>query len=66
LNGAKYRQKLSADDRREYQRMKQAEYLSRKKGKPLPGEATAIRLMENGEDGAASRVQTSSLPEDCQ
>ena len=38
LNHLKYRDKISEEYRREYQRRKQAEYRARKKGTPLPGE----------------------------
>ena len=61
LNGDKYRRKLSADDRREYQRVKQAEYREKKKGlpgtgTPLAGEAKAVKAMGDGNDAEADRI----------
>lgn len=50
LNGEKYRQKMGMDERREYQRIKQAEYRQRKKrnGGPTASEIRQIREVENG------------------
>lgn len=48
LNGEKYRLKMREANRREYQRLKQAEYRARKKGKPLPGEVEFVKKSENG------------------
>lgn len=44
LNGEHYRQKMSAEDRREYQRKKQAEY--RAKSNPLKGEISYLKTLE--------------------
>lgn len=44
LNGEKYRQKMSAEDRREYQRVKQKEYRQKKKIRNVP--TMAERLYE--------------------
>jgi hypothetical protein len=61
LNHASYRRKLSADDRLDYQRVKQAEYRSKKPHKqkqdetltirhgPSPGEPPQHRIGGNGE-----------------
>ena len=43
LNGEKYRQKMNLEERREYQRKKQAEYRALKSGKPLAGEQTYLK-----------------------
>lgn len=50
LNGEKYRQKMGADERREYKARKQAEYRARKakRGKPLPGESVFTRRQNEG------------------
>lgn len=42
VNGAKYRQMLSAEERKEYKRVKQREYDARKRSIPMHGEAVAI------------------------
>lgn len=55
INGEKYRDRMSADDRREYNRLKQAEYRQRRKnrGKPLPGEqAFEKTLRDHGMEAA--------------
>lgn len=49
LNYEDYRQKLSKSDRLDYQRVKQAEYRSRKKGKPTKGETAAVKALKNGD-----------------
>lgn len=57
LNHAKYRAMMSLEDRREYQRVKQAEYrAARKLGKALPNEAAAIAARDNGNDELADRL----------
>lgn len=49
LNHAKYRDKLSAEERRKYLAEKQAEYRAKKKGfKPSPGELAYQKMVENG------------------
>jgi hypothetical protein len=53
LNGEKYRQKMSADDRREYNRKRQSD-LRKRRGKPLPGELACIRAQENGANVTAT------------
>ena len=64
LNHAKYRQKLSKEDRADYQRVKQAEYRSRKKdgldGKPASAaykarEAAAVKAYIAGDESALDR-----------
>ena len=47
LNHAKYRAKLSAEERAQYKAEKQREY--RLKGKPLPGEVENVRKFADGE-----------------
>jgi hypothetical protein len=47
LNGEKFQKLLSLEDRREYKRVKQAEYRAR--GKPLPGEVEAVKAYERGD-----------------
>lgn len=59
LNHAKYREKLSDPDRREYQRIKQAQYRMErriKNGKPLPGEAEAVKAMKRGHHKTADAI----------
>ena len=52
LNGEKYRQRMSLEERREYQRVKQAEYRKQRKvitakgNGPLPGEAQFVKTGE--------------------
>lgn len=46
VNGEKYRDMLSQDERREYKRLKQAEY--RHRSKPLPGEREYVKALEGG------------------
>ena len=48
LNGAFYRQMMGLATRREYKRVKQAEYRAKKRGKQLPGEAAYVRAVEAG------------------
>ena len=55
----------NADDRREYNRIKQAEYRARRKKKPapLPGETTAIKAAANGATAEeVDRITTNALP----
>lgn len=54
LNHAKYRWKLSADERREQARIRQARF--RAKGKPLPGETAYVRAVSAGDDATAERM----------
>lgn len=58
LNGEYYRRLMSLDDRREYQRVYQAEYRKRNKsGKPLPGEQKYEQLEKEDGPKAASAFQ---------
>lgn len=52
VNGAKYRDMLSHESRLEYQRIKQAEYRRKKRGKKLPGESLVERASQRGETEA--------------
>ena len=68
LNHAKYRAMMSADDRGEYQRQKQADYRAKKRGRgrrtgALPGEVEAIKAEEAGDLEHADRVITRALPD---
>ena len=65
LNGDKYRRKLSEDDRREYQRIKQAEYRALKKGLPLAGEEAGVKALEEGNEKGFDSAVTASLPDSC-
>src|SRR5690242_19526585 len=64
LNHAKYRDKLSAEERRRYLAEKQAEYRRKKQmGKPLKGEVEFEKLAENGAtDAELDEHVTKSLP----
>lgn len=73
INYEKYRNRLSADDRREYQRVKQVEYRSKKKqtrvkhsSGPLPGETSHAVVEATGDQKAADALQTAALPDSCQ
>jgi len=66
LNGAAYRDRMTADDRREYKRMKQREYRSKNTGLPLPGETAAVRAMDRGDEAGAQRIQHEALPKGAQ
>lgn len=59
LNGEKYRQKMSADDRREYQRGKQAEYRLKKKG--TERERRFVAAVNRGDEPAADRICAEDL-----
>lgn len=48
LNGQKYEDLMRSINRRNYKAKKQREYRARVNGRPLPGEDTAIRALENG------------------
>lgn len=54
LNHAKYRWKLSAEERREQARVRQERF--RAKGKPLPGETAYDRAVRSGDESAADRL----------
>jgi hypothetical protein len=57
VNGVLYRQKLSEDERREYQRVKQAEYREKKKikgGQPDGGAAAVARAEDHEQDPVAA------------
>jgi len=58
VNGAKYRDKLSYEDRLEYQRTKQAEYRAKKKGKKLPGENLFEKAAERGDQESMDRISS--------
>lgn len=66
LNGAKYREMVRLATRREYQRLKQAEYRAKKSknaGKPLTGEQEYCEAMENGASEASlDRIVEKHLP----
>lgn len=78
VNWAAYQRIRDANDLKEYNRVKQAEYRARVKseggrmkrrkrnaGKPLPGEASAVAAMENGSSEAeVNRIIESTLPEE--
>jgi hypothetical protein len=61
VNGEKYRDMLNLDDRREYQRLKQAEYRVRRRNaawkKPLKGERAYLRAEKDG----ATEAQCDSI-----
>lgn len=70
LNGAKYARMLSLEERREYQRIKQAEYRQRdnelkaekkpvKRGRPLKGERQYLKAVERGDEVEADRIAAS-------
>jgi hypothetical protein len=64
LNHAKYRAMMSAEDRREYQRLKQADYRARKKGKaPTGRERRFESAIAAGDEAAADRIAAEGLPE---
>jgi hypothetical protein len=65
LNHGKYRAMMSADDRREYQRLKQADYRARKKkGKaPTGRERRFESAIAAGDEAAADRIAAEGLPE---
>lgn len=62
LNGEKYRDMLSQEERREYQRVKQAQYRAEKRGGlkaksvPLPGEKEFERAVASGDKGLEART----------
>jgi hypothetical protein len=65
VSGKYYRAIRNEEERREYQRMKQAEYREKKKGrkgKPLPGEAAFEKAVERGAGEAElSRLSDNSF-----
>lgn len=67
LNYAEYRAKLSVEERREYQRVKQAEYRKRKKAQPIKGshgEREYERALGDGADPAQlDKIVTDNLPD---
>jgi hypothetical protein len=62
LNHALYRHKMSADDRAEYQRIKQAVYRARKNGLPLVGETEYLEYLKRGDSDGAQKVLEKYLP----
>ena len=58
-----YRKIRSADERREYNRVKQAEYRSKKpkRGKPLKGEEAYVRAFEGGDEQRAESIVSRGL-----
>lgn len=54
LNGALYRKMMGLATRREYKRVKQAEY--RAKSQPINGEVRAVKAMEDGDEAEADRI----------
>lgn len=64
LNHAKYRDKMSAEDRRKYLAEKQAEYRLKKRVRPLPGQLANEQMARNGAtEKELIRHQESLLPE---
>lgn len=65
LNYEKYRGMRSQEERREYQRIKQAEYRARKKPQstPSPGEQSYVAAVNRGDQEGADRVVEAHLPE---
>lgn len=62
VNGAYYRSIRNEAERREYQRIKQAEY-RKKKGRPLKGEDAFVKAVNEGADPSTlDRMVTDSLP----
>lgn len=61
LNGQYYENLMRQANRRAYKAEKQREY--RKKNKPLPGENSAVKFMENGDHTTAEKITELSLPE---
>lgn len=74
VNWAAYQRIRDANDLKEYNRVKQAEYRARVKseggrvkrrkrnaGKPLPGEASAVAAMERGDHAGADAIMEASL-----
>jgi hypothetical protein len=73
LNGEKYRSEIAAMSRREYKRVKQAEYRALEKRRLLeaqagrlrkgqPGEAAHGKALEVGDEAGADRIMEESLP----
>lgn len=59
VNWEFYQQIRNEEDRREYNRMKQAQYRAKirlKNGKPLPGEVAAVRAHGDGNDAEVDRL----------
>ncbi len=54
VNGEHYRKLRNAEERREYQRQKQAEYRAKKKG--VTAEGAFVRAVENGNEKLADRI----------
>jgi hypothetical protein len=52
----KYQDMKSEADRREYNRLKQREYRTIKRGTPLPGEAAAVKAFRNGDEAEFDRL----------
>lgn len=70
LNGEKYREKVQIEMRKARNRRAQAAFRQRQKeremrsGKPLPGEGTAARAMENGDQASADAITSAALPDE--
>jgi len=64
VNWELYQKIKSEEDRREYNRRKQAEYRA-KKSNPVKGENAAMKALANGDTEEANRIETESLPEQC-
>jgi polygalacturonase len=60
LNGEKYRNRMNEDERREYNRQKQAEYRARNK-KPLAGETRYEKAHGDGDQEACDRIAAEGL-----
>lgn len=66
VNGTMYREMRDAEERREYQRVKQAEYRAKKK-EMLTGEAQDQSLERAGaSEEERERAAAATLPENCQ
>lgn len=66
LNHGKYRAMMSAEDKREYQRVKQAEYRGKKKQRvnanaPLPGERAFVEAEKRGDYAGAAAIVGAGL-----
>lgn len=61
LNGQYYENLMRQANRRAYKAEKQREY--RKKNKPLPGETSAVKAMDNGDQTTFDKITEGSIPE---
>lgn len=63
VNGDYYRSIRNEHDRREYQRIKQAQYRKKKKSQPLNGEQRYEDALERGDQESADRIAAEGIPE---